>query len=172
MPVAEELQDLSGAERLKALVDNFAQYPESVDLRERVRSLLPVLYELRAVGKALLPEDADLSGCDRVLTYLRYPLTVIEGDELLLISRIGDWARRVRELRIQLGWRIFSRVTLEEMAPDAPESADQLASELSMRCRSRSRACRSIEVFRGRMELREAWSARTHIADCYGSSHA
>ena len=130
---ADELPDRTGAERLKSLVDDLVSHPESADLRERVRSLLPVLHELRAVGKALLPEDADLSGRDRILKYLqRYPLTVIEGDELLLISGIGDWARRVRELRVQRGWAIFSGVTFKEMAADAPEVAKELATALNV----------------------------------------
>lgn len=94
----------SGVDRLKAYLDEFALHPDEADLRERVRSLLPVLNELRALGIARLPEDADLPGRDRILNYLRrYPLIVIEGDELLLISGIGEWARRVRELRVQLG---------------------------------------------------------------------
>lgn len=90
-----------------------------------------MLDELRALGKALLPEDPDLSGRNRILTYLqRYPLMVIEGDALRLILGIGDWARRVRELRVQLGCPVINGVTFKEMAADAPETAEQLASEL------------------------------------------
>lgn len=133
MTAADVPQGRSGAERLKALLDDFALHPDDADLRERVRSLLPVLQELRALGKALMPEDSDLSGRDRILGYLqRYPRTVIEGDELLLISGIGDWARRVRELRVQLGWAIFSGVTFKEMAADAPEIAQELAVALNV----------------------------------------
>jgi hypothetical protein len=133
MTTADEAQGRSGAERLKALLDDFALHSDDADLRGRVRSLLPVLHELRALGKALMPEDVDLSGRDRILRYLRrYPLTVIEGDELLLISGIGDWARRVRELRVQLGWRVFSGVTFKEMAADVPEVAQELAAALNV----------------------------------------
>ena len=133
MVVTDVMQAQSGAERLKAFVDEFTLQPEDANLRERVRSLLPVLHELRSLGKGLMPGNADVSGRDRILRYLQlYPLTVIEGDELLLISGIGDWARRVRELRVQLGWRIFSGVTFKEMAADTPEAAHELAAVLNI----------------------------------------
>jgi hypothetical protein len=43
-------------------------------------------------------------------------LTVIHGDELMVVSGIQDWPRRLRELRCELGWSIASGVTLHEMA--------------------------------------------------------
>lgn len=50
--------------------------------------------------------------------FRQYPRTVIAGDELLVVSGIQEYARRVRELRIQFGWAIASGVTIGEMRQD------------------------------------------------------
>jgi hypothetical protein len=41
---------------------------------------------------------------------------VIHGDELMVVSGIQDWPRRLRELRCEFGWSIASGITLHEMA--------------------------------------------------------
>jgi hypothetical protein len=43
---------------------------------------------------------------------------VIAGDELLVVSGIQEYARRVRELRVQFGWSIASGMTIKEMDKD------------------------------------------------------
>lgn len=61
----------------------------------------------------------DQSARGRILAYLRkHPFKVIAGDELMVVSGIGEWARRVRELRVQFGWWIYSGVTIKNMAED------------------------------------------------------
>ena len=62
---------------------------------------------------------------DRIIAYLlKYPSQVIDGDELMVISGIAEWARRVRELRVQFGWPIYSGVTFQEMQADAQAADD------------------------------------------------
>jgi len=57
-----------------------------------------------------------LSARDRLLEYFRlYPQTVLNEKELALIAGISEWARRVRELRVQFGWKIISGITTSEM---------------------------------------------------------
>jgi hypothetical protein len=59
--------------------------------------------------------------------YLRkYPLQVIKGDELMVVSGIGEWARRVRELRVEFGWNIVTGVTRNEIveAEDLQEGVE------------------------------------------------
>jgi len=53
-------------------------------------------------------------------------MTVITGDELMVVSGIGEWARRVRELRVEFGWWIYSGVTFQDIAEDQPEDAASL----------------------------------------------
>lgn len=116
--------------RLKALLDAFAERLAEADLRDQVRSLIPVFHELRRLGCGLLPESSG-SARERIIAYLRrYPMTLIDGDELLVISGIGEWARRVRELRVQFGWWIYTGVTLRELAEENPEAAADLVDRL------------------------------------------
>jgi hypothetical protein len=42
----------------------------------------------------------------------------------MVVSGIAEWARRVRELRVQFGWLIYSGVTFRDMAEDASAAED------------------------------------------------
>jgi hypothetical protein len=119
--------------RLKDLLDNFLVSLEGPDLRGQVRSLVPALHALRDLGCALIPREQARSARERMLVYLqRYPRTVIDGDELLVISGIGEWARRIRELRVQFGWSICSGVTFQDMVEADPQTAAALGEELGV----------------------------------------
>jgi hypothetical protein len=62
----------------------------------------------------MIPEGD--SGRDRILLYLRkFTYTIIDGQELMVVAGIDDWARRVRELRVEHGWKILSGVTAGEI---------------------------------------------------------
>ncbi|MFN3727930.1 MAG: HNH endonuclease [Allosphingosinicella sp.] len=118
-------------ERIKRLLDNFLTKLNDDDLRDQVRSLVPAFETLRGLGKGLIPPDLASSARERILLYFqRYPLQVIEGDELLVVAGIGEWARRVRELRVQFGWSICSGVTFKDLVDDEPELAASLKDAL------------------------------------------
>ncbi len=104
--------------QLLELLNNFGSELSGDDLRPKVQALIPSFHLLRDLGSSLIPQqDAD-SARDRILFYLRkYPLTVIEGDELMVVAGIGEWARRVRELRVQYGWSIVSGVIAQTPTP-------------------------------------------------------
>lgn len=122
---------VEAVDRIKALLDNFLGKLEDADLRDQVRSLVPAFESLRGLGKGLIPAELAASARDRILVYLqRYAMQVIEGDELLVVAGIGEWARRVRELRVQFGWSICSGVTFKDMAEDEPELAADIAAAL------------------------------------------
>ena len=110
------------------LLTNFADELRNTDLRPKVLSLVPAFHTLRDLGSSLIPTAEAHSARDRVIAYLkRYPQTVIDGDELMVISGIGDWPRRVRELRVQFGWWIYSGVTFGEIAEAEAEDAKNLS---------------------------------------------
>lgn len=125
MPRRSDPQDpekLQG--ELLALLTDFSEELKSDDLRAKVVSLTSVFHTLRDLGSSLIPKETAPSARDRILAYLRqYPLTVIDGDELMVVSGINEWARRVRELRVQFGWWIYSGVTCKQMAQDDPDAA-------------------------------------------------
>jgi 5-methylcytosine-specific restriction endonuclease McrA len=107
---------------LEELIRNFEAELQSGELRPKVLALVPIFHGLRALGKALIPVEFAAAARDRILYYFqRYPQTIINGDELLVISGIQEYARRVRELRVQFGWTIASGVTIKEMRQDEDE---------------------------------------------------
>ena len=113
---------------LARLIENFEAELRSGELRTKVLALIPIFHGLRELGKALLPAECASAARDRILYYLcKYPRTVINGDELLVVSGIQEYARRVRELRVQLGWAIASGVSIREMVEaGAEEVPDEL----------------------------------------------
>lgn len=101
---------------LLTLLEEYEEHLKRDSLREKVCALVPALFLLRSLGCSLIPSRLANTGRDRILAYFRkYPLTVISGDELAVVSGIDDWARRVRELRVQFGWRILNGLTAREM---------------------------------------------------------
>ena len=102
--------------KIQELIINFEQELASDNLRKKVLGLIPCFNHLRELGKSLIPTDVARSARDRILHYfLKYPRVIINGDELLVVSGIQEYARRVRELKIQFGWSIVSGVTAKEM---------------------------------------------------------
>lgn len=109
---------------LVELLTNFADELQKEDLREKVVALVPAFHKLRDLGSSLIPKSEAASARDRIISYLlQYPAVVIDGDELMVVSGISEWARRVRELRVQFGWWIYSGVTFNQMALNPDDEA-------------------------------------------------
>src|SRR5690606_5071494 len=71
----------------------------------------------------LLPADVRNAARERLLYYFRsYPNQVISRRELPVVSGISEWARRVRELRVEQGWAIYSGKTLSELPEEEREN--------------------------------------------------
>ena len=105
--------------RVEELIRNFESELQTKDLRPKVLALVPIFHSLRDLGKALIPSEYVSAARDRILYYFRkYPGIVIAGDELLVVAGIQEYARRVRELRVQFGWAVASGVTIKEMSED------------------------------------------------------
>ena len=105
--------------RVEELIRNFESELQTKDLRPKVLALVPIFHSLRDLGKALIPSEYASAARDRILYYFRkYPGIVIAGDELLVVAGIQEYARRVRELRVQFGWAVASGVTIKEMSED------------------------------------------------------
>ncbi len=104
-------------QRLLKLLDNFEQELATGDLRRKVLALVPCFHHLRNLGKSLIPHQVAKSARDRILHYfLKYPGVIIAGDELLVVAGIQEYARRVRELKVQFGWPIISGNTAKQMS--------------------------------------------------------
>jgi len=110
-------------QKVAKLIKNFETELRSGELRPKVLALVPIFHGLRDLGKALIPAEYASAARDRILYYFRkYPGTIINGDELLVVSGIQEYARRLRELRVQLGWTIVSGVTIKEMCEEEDEA--------------------------------------------------
>lgn len=102
--------------RLVALFTEFEQQLSSDSLREQVRALIPAYDHLADLGASLPPAEDGDSGFARLLSYLRrFQGDVIAGEELRVVSGIQDYPRRIRELRVEHGWKILSGGTLREL---------------------------------------------------------
>lgn len=121
-------------DQIKGLLDSFLDRLENEDLRQQVVSLVPAVHALRDLGSGLVYGESINSARDRMLAYLqKYPKTLIDGDELMVVAGIGEWARRVRELRVQFGWQIYTGSTLSEITEDSPEIIQELEAVLGIK---------------------------------------
>ena len=126
MPTSEAIR-----KELVSLLEDFEEWLERPDLRSKVLRLVDGFHLIRDLGKSLMPDSDELSGRDRILAYLlKYPHRVIKGDELMVVSGIQEYARRIRELRVQFGWQVLSGLTISEMVGDEEASEVQGAENL------------------------------------------
>lgn len=102
--------------RLTDILENFDRKLEDGELREQVRTLVPAHDLLSDLGSSLVDGS---SARRRILNYLKsYPRQVISREELMVVAGISEWARRVRELRVEHGWSIVTGNTAKEMAAE------------------------------------------------------
>ena len=102
----------------KKLQDLLGQFDASIerDLRDKVLEIIPMWDQLNKLGCELIPKETASSARDRILYYfISYPKTIISYKEIQIISGISEWARRIRELRIEFGWSIASGVVAKDM---------------------------------------------------------
>ena len=105
--------------KLQKLIENFEAELQTGSLRDKVLKLIPCFKQLRKLGKSLIEEDDISSARDRILFYLKgYNRRIINGNEMMVVSGIQDYPRRIRELRVQFGWSIVSGKTAKEMAAE------------------------------------------------------
>lgn len=113
--------------QLLALITNFEHRLADDSLREQVLSLIQANHLLRDLGSSLMHEEGCNSARDRILAYLlKYPRVVIHGDELMVVAGISEYARRIRELRVQFGWSVLSGTTLKEMIEQDEMTLEEL----------------------------------------------
>lgn len=111
----EKLRD-----RLIELLTNFERHLNDSDLRTQVLQLVPANHILRDLGSSLQHDENLHSARDRILSYLRkHPFIIVHGDELMIVAGISEYARRLRELRVEHGWQIISGVTVLDMKANA-----------------------------------------------------
>jgi hypothetical protein len=118
--------ELIRSQLVELLVD-FQKHLQGPDLREKVLALIPAYKKLRDLGSSLITDEEASAARDRILYYiLKHPFIVIQGDELMVVSGIQEWARRLRELRSQYGWHIVNGLTAREMSQQGDLSLENV----------------------------------------------
>lgn len=98
------------------LLVNFDQKLNQPNLRNQVLALIPANHLLRDLGSSLMQGEEARSAQDRIISYLRkYHRRLIQGEELMVVAGISEYARRVRELRVEDGWPILSGTMIRQM---------------------------------------------------------
>lgn len=110
-------------QKLMALLADLPQRLETGTVGEQVCELVNVHHHLRdlgaSIGASLAPQDSD-SGRARLIAYLRAQVgQIVHTDELMIVAGIGDYARRIRELRAHHGWPIISGLAVKDMRQEA-----------------------------------------------------
>lgn len=104
---------------LLLLIESFESKLKEGTLREQVMALVPANHTLRDLGGSLIRDEEVNSARERILAYLlRYSKILIHGDELMVVAGISEYARRIRELRVQFGWQILSGAVLKDMVQE------------------------------------------------------
>lgn len=113
------------------LLHDFESALQTGTLRAKVLKLVGAFKAVQSVGNTLDLGTNKRSARDRMLAYmLHYPKTAIHTDELMVVAGISEYARRLRELRVQFGWQIVSGKTLNEMKESADSAELSVLSEL------------------------------------------
>jgi hypothetical protein len=104
------------------LLGNLPERLTKGSVGEQVCELVRVHHTLRdlgsSIGASLAPDDS-ASGRARLIAYLLLQVgRVVHTDELMIVAGIGDYPRRIRELRTQLGWPIISGLTVMDLRAD------------------------------------------------------
>lgn len=99
---------------------------DGMTLRQKVLRLVELQFQSRCLGVTIVTAEGlnPLVAMDRILGYLqRHVGEVIDAAELDVVSGISEYGRRVRELRVERGFRILTgaspdKETGVELKPD------------------------------------------------------
>ncbi len=102
---------------LEDFLQRFFDLASKGDVRAQVLALIPAFKTLRRIGTNVVGGGETIAGArDRILAYLKMHVgQPIDSDELMVVSGISEFARRIRELRVEFGWPIISGVSVKEM---------------------------------------------------------
>lgn len=103
---------------LMLLGEELAKLSSTEKLRPKIIHLVKLFNKLRELGISIVAinQKGTQSARDRILYYFRANVgKLIDGDELLVVSGIQEYARRIRELRVELGWHILSGEEIKDM---------------------------------------------------------
>jgi hypothetical protein len=103
-------------------LDHYRKNHNGLTWRAKVLLLVDAGVSMAKLGRTANPDAAGISAHDRLeLYFTSHAGAIIHTRELAVVSGISDYARRIRELRVQDGYKILSS------ASNDPESGIQLS---------------------------------------------
>lgn len=106
-------------DEIALFLTDFEKQSAETDLRTRIQAVVPIYLNVLALGPSLFSGELRAAAKARLRHYfLQYPKTILPREELAVVAGISEWARRVRELRVQEGWAIVSGLAAKEMAAE------------------------------------------------------
>ncbi len=125
----------------------------------------------RALNRVSAALDLPTGAHDRILRYLQLRVgQVVEKEELDGVSGISEWARRVRELRVDDGWPISTNGNRDDLRPGQYVLESQHRNEaLAARWRTANRIRRMERPAKERIAafmLDDAWVDNTEATTC------
>lgn len=107
MPEASKIEILIA--EVEENLTRFKRKYKGLTWRQKVLLLVDVTGGIRKLGKSTNPAAARLGSRDRLRIYLQEHVgIVVFAGELQVVSGISEYARRVRELRVQDGYKIIT----------------------------------------------------------------
>ena len=104
-PIEDLIREIDGQLR------RFEVDGSDLSFRDKVKKLAEVHYHFRCLGVSVAVDEglSSRSAIRRILSYFTAHLDqIIEGVELDIVSGISDYARRIRQLRVEDGYKIIS----------------------------------------------------------------
>lgn len=107
---------------------DFNIHHDSLTLREKVKRLAELTYKNRCLNVSVMVQAGYPStpALARIRLYFEHHVTeVLEGSELEVVSGISEYARRIRQLRVEEGLRILTGASPDKQFSDLDLKADQ-----------------------------------------------
>jgi len=102
---------------INTLLERFGGEASGLSLRGKVLRLVELRDKFHDLGVAVAAEHYPDAGSarDRIRLYLIENVgVIIDGRELAVVSGISEYARRIRELRVEKGYRILTGASNDE----------------------------------------------------------
>lgn len=110
-------------DQLTSLIDNrlkqFQADATNLSLRDKVLRLVEIQYDVRCLNVTVVAEEglSRTAAIERIRVYLvRHVGLIIDGPELEVVSGISEYARRIRQLRVEEGYRIATGASPDQFS--------------------------------------------------------
>lgn len=118
MPRRTQIVDIkTWLRHIDCQLDAFSGSYVDLSLRERVAKLVSIRHGTDDLGVSVVHDSikCDANARARIEAYLIQNVgRVVNSDELAIVSGVSEYGRRVRELRVEMGYRIFTGASSDE----------------------------------------------------------